>query len=176
VRNEVEGAHSPDPLIAALDTGLRKGELFKLRWLDVDLSNGLIRLRATTTKTEEPRTVGMTQRLRDELQRLWEAAPPDMNGLVFGIKSDIKRAFASACKDAEIENLRFHDLRHVATTRLVETKALHTAEAMKITGHTQERTFARYVNPQDETARRAAEALDEWLSGDREPERAELIN
>ncbi len=169
-------AHIRPILIAALDTGLRKGELLKLKWLDVDLTNGLIRLRATTTKTEQPRTVGMTARLRVELERLWAVSPRDSSGLVFGIKSDIKRAFASACEEAEITDLRFHDLRHVATTRLIETKALHTQEAMKITGHTQQTTFARYINPTDETARRAAEALDEWLSIETEPERTELIN
>src|SRR6266511_860293 len=169
-------AHIRPILIAALDTGLRKGERLKLKWLDVDLTNGLIRLRATTTKTEQPRTVGMTARLRVELERLWAVSPRDSSGLVFGIKSDIKRAFASACEEAEITDLRFHDLRHVATTRLIETKALHTQEAMKITGHTQQTTFARYINPTDETARRAAEALDEWLSIETEPERTELIN
>jgi integrase len=163
-------------LIAPLDTGLRKGELLKLKWLDVDLLNGLIRLRGTTTKTEQPRTVGMTARLRAELERLWDKSPKKTDWLVFGIKSDIKRAFASACKDAEIEGLRFHDLRHVATTQLVETKALHTQEAMKITGHTQQATFARYINPADETARRAAEALDEWLAITKESKRSELIN
>jgi integrase len=169
-------AHLRPILVAALDTGLRKGELLKLRWLDVDLTSGLIRLRATTTKTEQPRTVGMTARLRAELEQLWAKSPKKADWLVFGIKSDIKRGFAAACEDAEIEDLRFHDLRHVATTRLVETKALHTQEAMKITGHTQQTTFARYINPADETARRAAEALDEWLAADVEPERSELIN
>jgi integrase len=170
-------AHLKPILIAALDTGCRKGELLKLKWKDVDLADGLIRLRATTTKTEQSRTVGVTRRLQGELQRLWDISPRDPGGSVFGVQSDIKRSFAAACKDAGISDLRFHDLRHVATTRLVETKALHTAEAMKITGHHQESTFARYVNPQDETARRAAEALDEWLQGENvEPERPELIN
>jgi integrase len=163
-------------LIAALDTGLRKGELLKLKWIDIDLVAGLIRLRATTTKTEQPRTVGMTVRLRAELERLWAISPRDVNGRVFGVKSDIKRGFASACEAAKITYLRFHDLRHVATTRLVETKALHTQEAMRITGHSQETTFRRYVNPADETARRAAEALDGWLAGEIEPEKPELIN
>jgi integrase len=118
----------------------------------------------------------MTARLRAELERLWDKSPKKTDWLVLGIKSDIKRAFASACEDAEIEGLRFHDLPHVATTRLVETKALHTQEAMKITGHTQQATFARYINPADETARRAAEALDEWLAITKESERSELIN
>jgi integrase len=164
-------------IIAALDTGLRKGELLKLKWFDVDLLNGLIRLRATTTKTEQPRTVGMTARLRTELEQLWEKSPGKADMLVFGIKADFKRAFAGACEDAEITDLRFHDLRHVATTRLVGTKALHTQEAMKITGHTQPTTFARYINPEDETARRGAEALDLWLeSQDAQTKHPELVN
>ena len=118
-----------------------------------------------------------TARLRAELERLWTKSPRQVDRLVFGIKSDIKRAFASACEDAKITDLRFHDLRHCATTRLVETKALHTIEAMAITGHQQQTTFQRYVNPQDETARRAAEALDEWLAiAETEPKRPDLVN
>jgi len=167
-------AHIRPLVIAALDTGLRRGELLKLKWLDVDLLGGVIRLRATTTKTEQPRTVGMTARLRAELVRLWECSPGDAKGLVFGIKFSFKKGWASARREAGLTNLRFHDLRHCATSRLVETKALHTQEAMKITGHTQASTFARYVNPADETARRAAEALDEWLAD--EPEDMGYLN
>jgi integrase len=72
--------HAIPLVIAALDTGLRKGELLRLVWSDVDLTLGLIRLRATTTKTEEPRTVGLTQRLWDELNRLWAQSPRDPAG------------------------------------------------------------------------------------------------
>src|SRR5262245_45521787 len=167
-------AHIRPIVIAAMDTGLRRGELLKLKWLDVDLTSGLIRLRATTTKTERPRTVGMTARSWAELQRLWDISPGDAAGLVFGIKFSFGKGWRSARKDAGLADVRFHDLRHCATSRLVETKALHTIEAMAITGHTQQSTFQRYVNPQDETARRAAEALDEWLAD--EPENMELIN
>ncbi len=167
-------------LICALDTAMRRGEILKLKWLDVDLTNGVIRLRATTTKTEQPRTVGMTARLHAELSRLWELGPQDWDASVFGISYTFKRAFASARKAAEITDLRFHDLRHTATTRIVETKALHTQEAMKITGHTQESTFARYVNPKDETARRGAEALDalrDQAQWDETPEsESDLVN
>ncbi len=170
-------AHLKPILICAMDTGMRKGEILKLKWKDIDLDSGVIRLRATTTKTEQSRTVGVTRRLQAELQRLWGISPRNPDGSVFGIACDVKRAFAAACKDAGLSDLRFHDLRHAATTRLVETGALHTAEAMKITGHRQQTTFERYVNPQDETARRGAEALDEWLQGENvEPERPELVN
>lgn len=161
-------------LICGLDTAMRRGEILKLCWRDVDLEAKKITITAMNSKTEKERVVGMTARLYDELTRLWDESPKDLNVSVFGVASTFKRSFAKACKLAGVEGFRFHDTRHTATTRLIETKALHTQEAMKITGHSQQSTFDRYVNPKDETVRRAAEALDEWLSGD--PEQPELIN
>jgi integrase len=153
-------AHLRPILICALDTAMRRGEILKLCWRDVDLDARTITVIAMNSKTGKPRTVGMTARLADELARLWEASPKDPDVSVFGIRYTFKRAFKKVCELAGVEDFRFHDGRHTATTRIVETKALHTQEAMKVTGHTQQSTFARYVNPKDETARRAAEALD----------------
>jgi hypothetical protein len=51
---------------------------------------------------------------------------------------------------------------------------------MKVTGHSQQTTFARYVNPQDETARRAADALDalreDFDNPDNVEQASDLIN
>ena len=63
----------------------------------------------------------MTARLQEELRRLREVAPPDPDGLVIGIKSEFKRSFGTACREAGIRELRFHDLRHCATTRLIQS-------------------------------------------------------
>jgi integrase len=51
---------------------------------------------------------------------------------------------------AGFEHLTFHDLRHVAITRLLEKGFPH-ALAMKISGHKQMTTFLRYVNPTTES-------------------------
>jgi integrase len=53
-------AHLRPLVITALDTGMRRGELLKLVWPDVDFALDLIRVRATNTKTERPRTIGIT--------------------------------------------------------------------------------------------------------------------
>src|SRR5262249_26005324 len=140
---------------------------------DVDLITGIIRVRKTTTKTWEPRTIGMTARLQEEMRRLWEAAPPDPECLVFGIKRDIKRSFGTACRLAAIEDFHLHDCRHTATTRMIEA-GMSPMEVMKITGHKQMSTFLRYMNTNDQTARRAAEALDAFY-GD-EPPASERVN
>jgi len=101
--------------------------------------------------------------LRDELEKLWEISPKDKNGIVFGITNTIKHSFKSACEEAGIEDFRFHDCRHTATTRMIASGSPHT-EVMKITGHKQLKTFLRYLNITTETANRVATKLDDFIA------------
>jgi len=82
--------------------------------------------------------------------------------MVFGITYTIKTAFKTACKKADIKEFRFHDCRHTATTRMIASGSPHT-EVMKITGHTQLKTFLRYLNITSETASKVALRLDNYL-------------
>jgi integrase len=61
-------AHLKAILICALDTGMRQGEIFSLRWRDVDLENRLINIQAFHTKTMKARQVATTTRLAIELE------------------------------------------------------------------------------------------------------------
>jgi integrase len=117
----------------------------------------------TNTKTEEARGVGITQRLEEHLESLWEKSPRDVNATVFGITNTIKTAFNSACEEAELKNFRFHDCRHTATTRMIASGSPHT-EVMKITGHSQLKTFLRYLNITPETTERVATNLNNYLA------------
>jgi integrase len=146
-------------LIAAVDTAMRRGELLKLRWRNVDFDARSIEIEAFNTKTARARAVAMTSRLESELKQLYENAPEDPEGLVFGIKDNFKNGFAAACKDAKIDGLRFHDLRHTAITRMVEA-GMQPAEVMRVSGHTTPAMLWRYMNANVATARRAANALD----------------
>jgi integrase len=154
-------AHLRPLLIAALDTAARRGELFKLKWSDVDFTKRLIRLRATTTKTATARTIFITTRLYEELDKLWQESPQNSEMLVFGITDTVKTAFASACREAGIEGFRFHDCRHTAITRMIAA-GMPSAEVMKRSGHTQHSTFARYVNPSDDQVSKSASLLDSF--------------
>jgi integrase len=154
-------AHLKPLLIAALDTAARRGELFKLVWADVDFENRLINLRATTTKTQRSRSIGITERLLNELKVLYEKSTGDPASLVFGITDTVKTAFAAACQEAGIEGFRFHDARHTAITRMVQS-GMTPHLIMKVSGHTQPITFSRYVNVDEQTARQAAKALDRF--------------
>jgi integrase len=105
-------AHLKAILICALDTGMRQGEIFSLRWRDVDLENGLLTIQASHSKTMKERQVALTARVSLELERLKAKAPDNPNGLVFGILDNVKRSFTSARSDAGLKDVRFHDLRH----------------------------------------------------------------
>lgn len=155
-------AHLKPIIITAVDTAMRRGELFKLRWRDVSFKDGMIIVQATNTKTEKTRIIGMTRRVREELSKLWEISPKDENLIVFGITNTIKKSWKSACIEAGIENLHFHDLRHTATTRLIRANVPQ-SEAMKITGHTQLKTFQRYMNLTNESVTASANLLDSYL-------------
>lgn len=145
-------------VVAALETGMRQGELLKLRWSDVDMDAGMIRVRAFNTKTMRERVLALTSRLRDELLALRTARPGEGESLVFGY-SEVEKTWARACRRAGLVGLRFHDLRHTAATRLVEAH-IPLPEVGKQLGHTQAQTTWRYVNPNAGGARRAAAALD----------------
>lgn len=149
-------------LICALDTAMRRGEMFKMCWKDVNFSSNEIYIPQTNTKTEEARTVGITPRLREELEHLWEISPQDLNTSVFGVGASIKTAWKTACRLADTEDFRFHDCRHTATTRMIASGSPHT-EVMKITGHSQLKTFLRYLNITSEMANNVASRLSNYL-------------
>src|ERR1700749_2419292 len=168
-------AHLRPLIIAALDTAMRHGELLKLRWSDVNLDAREILIRAMNTKTARGRVVAMTPGLHAELKTLKATAPPDPEGLVFGVTDSVKRSFAAACKVAGIDGFRFHDCRHTAITRMVQA-GLPPMEVMKISGHTQMTTFARYVNPNSHSVRRAADALAAFNAEVGAQDTSEMVN
>lgn len=151
-------AHLKPLVITALDTGMRRGELLKLRWREVDLETETITVTAMNSKTARARTIAMTPRVHDELNRLWKQSPKDPKVLVFGIVDTVKRSWGSACEKARITEIRFHDLRHTALTRMIQAGILP-LEVMKISGHTQMTTFTRYINPTGEAVQQAANRL-----------------
>ena len=151
-------AHIRPIVIAALDTGMRQGEIFKLKWADADFDNGIITVRAFNTKTMRERQVAMTPRLIRELSTLFEHSTKDPESLVFGVTRTVKTSFNKARQAAGLADVRFHDLRHTAASRLVQSH-IPLSEVGRVLGHTQPQTTYRYVNANLETARRAADAL-----------------
>ncbi|MGH9956811.1 MAG: tyrosine-type recombinase/integrase [Pyrinomonadaceae bacterium] len=151
-------------LICALDTWMRRGEIFGIKWSDVDFEERVLTIRAFNTKTMKERQVSLTTHLMLELEKLWEASLKIKYELLFGFTSNVKKSFTSVRTKAGLPDIRFHDLRHTAATRLVAAH-LPLPEVGRVLGHTQANTTYRYVNANIETTRRAAALLDAFNQG-----------
>lgn len=126
-------------MILAVETAMRRGELVKIRWEHIDWKNRTLHI--PETKTGVPRNVPLSERA----VAVFESMQPTTER-VFDIKADsVSQAFERACKRAGIQGLRFHDLRHHATTSLFE-KGLNSMEVATITGHKTLAMLSRYTH------------------------------
>lgn len=143
-----------DPVVAdamrvAAITGLRRGELvMKLRWSDLDNKTraALIRQR------KHPRRVEMRDEWVPMLGDAWAIVQrqPRTDDRVFPITLEkITDLFTAATRALSIPDLRLHDLRHLASSRLQEL-GFDESERMAITGHRSAVMNQRYTHPTPE--------------------------
>ncbi|MDH3713464.1 MAG: site-specific integrase [Gammaproteobacteria bacterium] len=125
----------------ALETAMRQGELVSLRWENIDLNQRIAHL--PDTKNGESRTVPLSTTATNVLRSL----PRSLSGEVFPSLTTeaVKRSYIRARRRAGLEDLRFHDLRHEATTRLFE-KGLNIMEVACVTVHKDLRMLRRYTH------------------------------
>src|ERR1039457_5859123 len=153
---------SRELFVVALETGLSRGDLFRLPWSAVDLKEGLVRI--PREKTGEESLVAISDPLRAALVVLQKQAMArkDDRDLVLGGFSEVValRYFAMAKKLAKIERrLRFHDLRHSFASR-------HAAAGtplqviQKMLGHASVKTTERYSRVDVNAVKAAIRALD----------------
>ena len=130
------------PLVQlAIETAMRQGELLALAWDNVNLKAQTAHLE--DTKNGESRTVPLSSRAVAVL----EALPSKHEGRVFQLTAQaVKLAWKRVTKRAGLEDLRFHDLRHEATSRLAE-KLPNLIELAVVTGHKDLRMLKRYYHP-----------------------------
>jgi integrase len=180
-------------IVLAIHTGLRQGELLGLKWEDVDLEDGTLRVRRTLAtakggpvlmapKTKSSRrSVKLTQgamdalrsHLKGQLQEidgagsLWQE-----NGLVFA--SEIgefldrryltSRRFKALLERAQLPEIRFHDLRHTCATLLLSSN-VNPKIVSEMLGHaTIAITLDTYSHVLPNMRDQAAAAMEEALS------------
>ena len=143
----------------ALHTGMRRGEIFNLKWFDIDSNRGLIQVRESKSNKKRFIPINATvQKLLNGLKRKSEFVFPSPK--TGGKLDNVKRSFQRAVKDAGLEDFRFHDLRHTAATRMADLGA-DAFTLMKILGHSDIRMTSRYTHATDTALRRAVTNLDE---------------
>lgn len=134
-------------VLIALTTGARIGEIFRLRWPDILLNEGLIAIRAKL-KHGKMRYVPLAPELVAELARLPRAIdddrlfPPKLGAT--GERQRVEGSFATILATASINDFRFHDLRHTfASWYMMNGGDLY--ELAKILGHANIKMTERYA-------------------------------
>jgi integrase len=133
------------PLVnLALETAMRRSELLGLRWEHIDLVRRTIFLQLTKNGTS--RTVPLSTHAIQILTQM----PRNLDGRVFPVTHEVvSQAFNRARKQAGIKDVRFHDLRHMAITRLAE-KLPNLIELSAVSGHKSLAMLKRYYHPSAE--------------------------
>jgi integrase len=179
--------------ITALGTGLRLGELLGLRWEDVDLKAGRLRVRYSLASVDgelvlqEPKTdrsrrtlvlpevvttALRAHRTRQKADRLLAGSRWVDSGHVFATMlgkphhaATITRCFQDALDRAELPDVRFHDLRHSAATFLL-AQGMTLEDVKNQLGHsTIVLTSNTYGHVLEQRKRQVAAAMDAVLGG-----------
>ena len=132
---------SPSPalyalVLLALTAGARRGELYALRWADVDLTRRWAIF--PKTKNGTARGVPLVASVVTELQKL-----PRTDERVF--PAMMTRAWRTAVRNAGLLDFRFHDVRHSAASHLVQSGA-NLIEIAILLGHKDIRMTQRYAH------------------------------
>lgn len=178
--------------VLALTTGMREGELLGLRWEDLDLEAGSLRVQGTLYRGPEgfvigePKTKGSRRhialgplaieslrhhRVNQTAERLLRGAAWQDSGLVFpnelGRPIEAtnlrRRSFEPLLAKAGLPRIRFHDLRHSAATLLLG-QGIHPKIVSERLGHSQiSITLDLYSHVTPTMQRQAADAMETLL-------------
>ena len=125
----------------ALATAMRRGELLLLRWEHVDLQAKTAFL--SDTKNGDSRTVPLSSAAIKVLTEL----PRHISGVVFPVRFfTLDAAFKRGLRRAGLADVRFHDLRRTAITRMAE-KLPNVIELAAVSGHKSLMVLKRYYRP-----------------------------
>ena len=126
---------------------MRREEILKLTWDEVDLSGsvGMIRLSSERTKgKKQGRAIPLHPKMREILEQLRKKNCGERVFLRYGKPfNECKHSFSKALKKAEIHDFRFHDFRHCAVTNLRKAGNDYTL-IMKASGQKTFSMFLRY--------------------------------
>ncbi len=160
-------------VVLAISTGCRRNELCRLRWQNVDLERGMLRL--ATTKNKRPRAVPVTGWAL-ALLRAHAATPRAGVDWLFP-RADgqrpvlIEQAWRTARRRAGLVDFRFHDLRHSCATELALNGAT-LLEIAEVLGHKKMDMTRRYAHLTDSHVREVVDRMTRTVFGASGPEGA----
>lgn len=147
--------------VLAISTGMRKGEIMSLRWNQIDIKRNRITLHET--KNDERRAVALVGHACEQIKELSKIRRIDTDLLFPGLNPlkaiDISSSWYTALKKSNIEDFRFHDLRHCTASYLAMNGA-SLAEIAEVLGHKTLQMVKRYSHISDSHTANVVEKMN----------------
>ncbi len=157
-------------VLLAISTGMRRGEIMNLEWKDINLEEGYLLLHHT--KNNERRRIplaGMALVALKDLKRTRQRLDTDLlfPSAKHGKDSspvELNKHWLKAMEEAEIEDFRFHDLRHTAASYLAMSGAT-LAEIAEVLGHKTLAMVKRYAHLSEAHTSAVVERMNQRFLG-----------
>jgi integrase len=179
MRDDVTRKRAANAIRLLLLTGARRGEVLNAEWSHIDFERGVWTKPSAHTKQKReehvplsPPALELLKGIRDESKE----TQATLGRFIFpGDAPDkplqhIKKAWASICAKAKLEEARLHDLRHTYASHLVSS-GLSLPLVGRLLGHTQAATTQRYAHVADDPLREATGRMGALYDALRRPER-----
>ena len=132
----------------AVESGMRQGEIHALKWSDIDTNKGVIQLMRKDKDAEGGKSkcyIPLLQGVREALLRSSNVLGQGPNLISVKHAASISDKFARMTATLGIDDLRFHDLRHEAISRMFE-RGMRVEQVRVVSGHRTLDQLSRYVN------------------------------
>lgn len=160
-------------VLTAFKTGLRWGELIRLKWTQspqsnyVDFENNVIFIHEALTKSKKSRYVPLAHSVKQALLDFPQRSASDYifeSPLTGKPYDNLDKSFRSALQRARIDDFHFHDLRHCFASDLVRN-GVDLFVVQKLLGHSSPRMTQRYAHLAQDQLKRAIDVLDDQHQG-----------
>lgn len=170
---EKAAPHLGPVVITAMNTGMRQGELRKLKWSYVDRKKGFIRLPAKITKTQQARVILINHHVEAVLAGLVRSMVHDYvftyGGVPITDPSGWQKSFSTACKNAHVPygvkragGLTFRDIRTTVKTNMLRS-GVDPVYRDLILGHSLGKMDRFYMKPKEDDLAAAMEKYTGWV-------------
>ena len=129
----------PDYIYIAIRTGMRRGEMLNIQMGHLDVRTKTLYI--PLTKTDKPRRIPLSEEVAERIAKRLE-----LGTHAFEVKPiTVSHGFKQVVRRAGFEDIRLHDLRHEATSRLFE-RGWRVEEVQLVTGHSDLKSLMRYTH------------------------------
>jgi integrase len=156
--------HLSPIVLLTLNTGLRRGEIFNLKWEHINFHTKTLTVQGATAKSGETRHLPLNGEAIEVLKEWRKQSDHEQvfPGNHQNKLTTIKTAWRTLMTEAKIKNFRFHDLRHNFASNLVMKGALLNT-VRELLGHADLKTTLRYAHLAPDHKAEAVELLNKRL-------------